>query len=217
MTHFKSKYRIKSIRLKNWDYSKAGYYFVTICTKNAIPFFGKINNGVMSLSPVGKIAEKFWVDIPRHFKSVQIDEFVVMPNHIHGIIIITNNSIGTVNKVETRPAVETRDLASLHNNDNNNKFGPLKKKSLQAVIHTYKSALTRWCHKNRNYDFVWQSRFHDHIIRSEKSLFNIRQYIQQNPLKWEFDPENLSTPCRDARSRVSTTQQSPHDTKGNPS
>lgn len=87
---FRNKYRIKSARCHNWDYSSNAAYFVTICTQNREHFFGKIVNQKMILSEIGKIADKFWYEIPNHFPYIKLDAFIVMPNHIHGIIIIDN-------------------------------------------------------------------------------------------------------------------------------
>ena len=92
---FKNKYRIRSTRLQNWDYSSNGNYFITICTKNRHHYFGKIIDGKMQLSDIGIIAERYWNEIPNHFSCVILDEFIIMPNHIHGILVIEkNNAIG---------------------------------------------------------------------------------------------------------------------------
>src|SRR3989338_6303074 len=88
---FRDKYRIPSSRLPNWDYSSNGYYFITICTKGRKQYFGEIINNVMCLSIIGEIAKKYWLEIPKHFPFVELDEFVVMPNHVHGIIVIREN------------------------------------------------------------------------------------------------------------------------------
>ncbi|MBU0577734.1 hypothetical protein KJ742_01010, partial [Patescibacteria group bacterium] len=90
MTLFKNKYRIKSTRLSYWDYSSDGWYFVTICTKNKEEYFGQVRNYIMGLSDVGCLAAKFWQDIPNHFPFVRLDQWVVMPNHVHGIVVIDN-------------------------------------------------------------------------------------------------------------------------------
>ena len=90
---FKNKYTIKSTRLEGYDYSQDGMYFVTICTKDREEFFGKIEDGEMVLSKIGKIAEKFWKEIPKHFPFVILDEFVIMPNHVHLIIEIINHTV----------------------------------------------------------------------------------------------------------------------------
>lgn len=184
MKLYKNKYRINSIRLKDWDYSSYGYYFVTICTKDKECFFGNINDGKVSLSDIGIIANNNWIRIPEHLKNANLDEFKVMPNHIHGIIIIENQKYGE----EIRKGVS-------YNKSTINKFSKPIKGSLSIIINQFKSSLTRWCHKNGNYDFSWQSKFYDHIIRNEKSLQKIREYIVNNPLKWELDeynPKNLS-------------------------
>ncbi len=173
MTLYKKKYRVESIRLPNYDYSSNGYYFVTICTHEKFCFFGRIVNSQMQLSQVGKIAQKHWQEIPQHVTGVYLDAYVVMPNHVHGIIVINrpNN-------------VETQYIASLPENNVSNKFAPLKPGSLQAIIHAYKSSVTRWCRRNGDNDFRWQSRFYERIIRNDKALDNIRQYIINNPEKW---------------------------------
>ena len=95
---FRNKYRIPSTRLQNWDYSSNGYYFITICTKERKHNFGEIVDYKMKLSRIGEIAYKYWFEIPNHFSFVELDEFVVMPNHVHGILIINN----VFSHVETR-------------------------------------------------------------------------------------------------------------------
>jgi putative transposase len=91
MTYDKNKYNRRSIRLKEYDYASPGWYFVTICTHQQNCLFGDIQNGKMVFSPIGKIAQEFWLEIPSHFKNIELDEFVIMPNHIHGVIIINDN------------------------------------------------------------------------------------------------------------------------------
>ena len=95
MSLYKDKYRVESIRLKNWDYTFNGYYFITICTKNKECYFGEIIDDKMILSEIGKIAHKYWQEIPKHFPFAQLDKFVIMPNHMHGIIIIDNGNVET--------------------------------------------------------------------------------------------------------------------------
>ena len=96
---YKNKYRIKSARLPNWDYGSNGMYFITICTQNRVHFFGKIINKKMQLNEIGEMAEKYWNEIPQHFPFVKLDAFVVMPNHIHGILIIDKMDDGVVSSV----------------------------------------------------------------------------------------------------------------------
>lgn len=166
---YKNKYRIKSNRLSNWDYLSAGYYFVTICTQNRICHFGNIVQSSINPSPVGKIAYKYWEEIPKHFDNIDIDQFIIMPNHIHGIIIINE------------PTVETRHAVSLQQT-----FGNPIPNSLPTIIRSYKSATTKWCNEN-NWSFKWQHNYHEHIIRNEKELDRIREYIINNPANWNED------------------------------
>jgi len=180
---FKGKYRIKSIRHPYWDYSSDGYYFVTICTKNREEFFGEIKNGIMVLNEIGCILAKFWQEISQHFPFAHIDEWIIMPNHIHGVIGInnpTNQCRDRINPVST---------ADIWKNGFTTENNPMRKISLGRVVHWFKGRTSFEIHKN-NQNFSWQSRFYDHIIRDEKSLDNIREYIRFNPLKWELDRNN---------------------------
>ena len=175
---FKNKYKIKSTRLQNWDYGNNGYYFVTICTKNKNKYFGEIENREMILNDIGKIAEKYWLEIPKHFDFVLLDEFVIMPNHIHGIIIINKNDIfSSLHK--------TQDIASLLRSNKKNKFG-VQSKNLASIIRGFKIGVTKYANQN-SIPFRWQPRFYDRIIRVEIELSNIREYIAFNPVKWQKD------------------------------
>jgi REP element-mobilizing transposase RayT len=191
-------------RLRSWGYAADAWYFVTICTQGRTHFFGEVVNDAMQLSAIGEVAHQFWVEIPQHFAHVALDQFLIMPNHVHGILVINrdgkqlDNKTGDQSTHEPTPAVETRHVASLPPatvtppTEAANTFGPLKKHSLQSIIHAYKSAVTRWCKKNDHPEFAWQARYCDHIIRSEESLRKIRDYIANNPLKWSLDKENQS-------------------------
>ncbi len=173
MSLFQKRFRIESTRLRDWDYSTEGLYFVTICTRGKQRYFGEIQQGRNHLSAIGEIAETCWNEIPGHFPNVELDEHVIMPNHIHGIIAISDSG--------TSP--ETRHVASLQKA----KFGGLTPGSLSKIIQAYKASVTRWCRSNKYSEFAWQSSFFDHIIRNEKALERIRLYIFENPLKWESD------------------------------
>ena len=172
-------------RLQNWNYGWNAIYFVTICTKNREYYFGNIADKKMQLSEIGKIAKKYWNEIPKHFPFVELNEFVVMPNHIHGIIIINKPDDGRNNVVETHNYVETHNHASLQTTKPKNKFGP-QSKNLASIIRGFKSAVTINARKT-NACFAWQSRFHDHIIRNDVSFQRIRNYICENPAKWMDD------------------------------
>ncbi|RUR86034.1 transposase [Chlorogloeopsis fritschii PCC 9212] len=179
---FQDKYRVESLRLPNRDYAANGWYFVTICTRDRTCFFGDVVAEKIQLSDIGQIAQQYWAEIPSHFEHTDIDTYIIMPNHVHGIVVI-----------DRPPNVETRNFASLQSEETN-KFGPLKPGSLQAVIHAYKASVTRWCRKNSQEHFSWQPRFYEHIIPADDSIDRIREYIANNPFKWEDDkdnPENL--------------------------
>lgn len=205
---FRNKYRIQSARMQGYDYGTHGLYFVTICTKDRINYFGEITAPVetrdcasrdktgnletenrMSLQKInlhqdetdnrpslrktviGKIAFDFWNEIPKHYPFVELDEFVIMPNHIHGILLIN------------RPE---------KNDWNENKFGT-QSRNLGAIIRGFKSSVKRYANQNK-IEFEWQTRFYDVIIRDEKELFAIRQYIIDNPAKWADDKLNPKNP-----------------------
>jgi putative transposase len=191
MTLYKNKFRIESIRLKEYDYSQPGEYFVTICAYNHKCLFGEVVEEEMSLSPIGSIAKEFWEEIPKHFNNIALDAFIVMPNHIHGIIVITDHGRdGRLNVSEdksTESKIHGRDVAR---NVSTKKIISPKRGSLGSIIRSYKSAVSNWCHTHKQNDFKWHPRFYEHIIRSEKELQNIRDYIVNNPIKWFSDKEN---------------------------
>jgi REP element-mobilizing transposase RayT len=176
----------KSIRLKDYDYSRTGAYFVTICVKDWRCLFGKVHKEKMKLNELGKIAEKYRLEIPKHFENVELDVFVIMPNHIHGIINIFND------KNETA-LVGRRYICDLQENTNN-KIVDLKYQKLPIIVSTFKAAVTRQINKlYSNVNFKWQPYYYDHIIRNEKERENIQSYILSNPANWKNDIENRST------------------------
>ena len=144
---YKNKYTIEPARLKNWDYSSAGIYFITICTKYMEHMFGSVNNGRMILSEIGNIVDKYWQDIPNHFSSVKLDEYIIMPNHIHGIIIIP--PVETLHRnVFIKPitiSVETTPATTV--NQRMSKISP-KKGSISVIIRSYKSICTKTIIRN---------------------------------------------------------------------
>ncbi|KAA3440875.1 transposase [Rufibacter hautae] len=208
---FQNKYRIASTRLQHWDYGWNAAYFVTICTKDRAHFFGQVLDGEMYLSETGKLALTFWAEIPNHFPFVELDAFVVMPNHVHGILLIQKPENGLKN---TPPPVETRhrlvstlpdpSLASLTITDpispdagttytqpksqtlGQARFTNPPKHTLSSIIGSYKSVVTKYARKISG-DFAWQSGFHDHIIRSHSAHEKIEDYILHNPARWEQD------------------------------
>lgn len=159
---YKNKYRVETCRLKSHDYSGNAAYFVTICTKDMIQYFGNVNGGKMILNDFGEYTQKCWNDIPKHFPNVSLKEFVIMPNHIHGIII-----------------------QKQYNNSHANKaaFGP-QSKNLASIIRGFKIGVTKYAKKNQ-IKFKWHPRYYDHIIRDYKSYLRICKYIRLNPLNWK--------------------------------
>jgi len=192
---FKNKYRTTSTRLQHWDYRWDGYYFITICTKNKEEYFGEIIDGKMILSPLGIIADILWCEIKNHSKKMQLDAFVVMPNHIHGIIILSDNIVETETKStteETRRVEEkTRHALSLREQQQYRTIGQQRfqnqgKNSISSIIGSYKSAVSRHAHR-LGFDFEWQNKFYDNIIRNDQSYREIVDYVENNPQKWEDD------------------------------
>jgi len=160
----------KLTRLKGYDYSQSGYYFVTICTKDREEWFGKIEDAEMRLSNLGEIARDFWTEIPLHFQGIKIDALSVMPNHVHGILIVQEDRVGNAY------------MRSLQNRT---------KMLLSKIIQQYKASVTRKINSlESGLYFGWQKSFYDHVIRNDRSLYNLREYITNDPLKWELDIEN---------------------------
>lgn len=195
---FLNKYRIPTNRLPGFDYGANGLYFVTICTKNRINYFGEIGmfekthncaspthelthncaspteipNNCASLqqwrpTTIGKIAFQYWQEIPKHYPFVETDEFIVMPNHIHGILLFNRPD-----KTDWTP----------------NKFG-VQSQNLGAVIRGFKSTTKRFANQSK-IEFEWQPRYHDSIVRDERGLNAIRRYIKNNPKNWLIDTLN---------------------------
>jgi putative transposase len=188
---FKGKYRIPSARWAAWDYGSNAAYFVTICVANRAHDFGAITNGEMNLSLLGQSALDCWNEIPAHFPFVELGEFVVMPNHVHGILAINKPQT-----VETR-VVETQDIASLQTP--RNRFGP-QSQNLASIIRGYKIGVTKFA-RQHNIPFAWQARYHDHVIRNAAEQARIQQYILTNPQNWEKDSLYFQLPVKANSSR----------------
>lgn len=226
------KPRNNSNRLQNWDYRWQAAYFITICTENRNHYFGEIKNGKMYLSNIGVLADIFWHEITHHTKNVKLSAFVVMPNHIHGIIELTENTISD-NKIMNRIDIQSSGIVDVMgvlgtvgtNNDNYNidtvgtvgtvgivgtghalplqyqhqqisenetktigqqRFQNIGKNSISSIIGSYKSAVTK--HARRlGYEFGWQTRFYDNVIRDSVAYDTISNYIRLNVSKWESD------------------------------
>ena len=223
-------------RLEGFDYSVEGYYFVSICTKNKIEWLGKIKNNEMLLNRYGKIVLECLRDLPNHYSNIRLDAFIIMPNHLHCIIIIKNNDVvgnaprpfllvgNGFKPFRTDSGTVTNCSLQMRTHIVGNGFKPFHKKnqhSLSEIIRGLKTfssykinkKIKEFSKPDKNIlnskrnglkplsTFQWQKSFFDHIIRNEQSLNNIREYIINNPLKWELDIENR------VQSQVLTTKE----------
>jgi putative transposase len=167
----------RSVRLRGYDYAQPGAYFVTISTRNRMLFFDD--------EEIRNIAERCWLQIPDHFPAVELDEWVIMPNHLHGIIVIGRGV--QLNAPTGGTARNPEDPFSA--------MSP-RPHSLAVVIRTYKAAVTTLCRRAGIAEFCWQRNYYEHIIRDEGELNDTRQYIIDNPIRWATDEEN---PNKEAR------------------
>ena len=168
----------RSIRLKNYDYSENGYYFITICTKHSENYFGEIKNGKIVLNEYGNIIKNIWYALPKHFWNCKLDNFMIMPDHFHGIIIIDNDMKSEPRRGKVTLPLQTMPLP-------NNKI----KCALGNIIGFFKYQTTKSINELRNTPGIpiWQRNYYERIIRDEKELYIKRNYILNNPLKWELD------------------------------
>jgi len=167
---YQKKYRISSPRLAGWDYGSHGLYFVTICTKHRIHYLGDViqpedrDDAFVEYKDMGKIAHDNWLKIPEFHPFVKLDDFCIMPDHMHAILFID------------KPDKTSWEV---------NKFG-VQKGNLAAVLRGYKSSVTTFANDNE-IDFAWQPRYYDRVVRDDKEYNNIRQYIYDNPKNWLSD------------------------------
>ena len=195
----------KSIRLRGYDYSKEGLYFITICTADRKCLFGKIVSvGVQDIEPIqsindsemtigvenfeprrqemilndaGKIANECWLMIPEHFPDVFLHEHIVMPNHVHGIIELTKSPVGVQNFEPKRENFEPR----------RNEYQKIISRSIGSIVRGFKIGVTKWFRNNTDIENIWQRNYYEHIIRNEHSYEKIADYIIENPNNWEID------------------------------
>ncbi|OGH69057.1 MAG: hypothetical protein A2754_02475 [Candidatus Magasanikbacteria bacterium RIFCSPHIGHO2_01_FULL_47_8] len=206
---YKGRYRVSSTRLQGYDYSQTGLYFVTICTRGREKYFGEVKEGIVELSEIGEAVKEELLKTMEIRPNVNIDEWVIMPNHVHVIVALDNQN--NERQYNGSITVETPRGGVFHGNDDNAPNGWVigretrretpqrgvstddngrswKPSTLGSIINQFKGACTKIIHKKfPNVDFSWQSRFHDHVIRNEKSLQTIRRYILDNPIKWLED------------------------------
>ena len=193
---FQGKYRIESTRLKDYDYSLNGAYFVTLCTKNSTHLFGSIVDQKLIPNRQAEIVTECWLDLPAHYTNCVLDKFIIMPNHVHGIIIIDNEIAETGLKLNNT-IVETdlkpdKVVVETGLKPVSTAGRVAKPYSLSEIIRGFKTFSARKINEYQNTrgKAFWQSRFFDHIIRNREELKRIRQYIIENPLKWELEKNN---------------------------
>jgi putative transposase len=170
--------RRRSVRLKDYDYTQAGIYFVTICTHDRRLYFDD--------QSLREVAAGRWQAIPEHTPSVRLDEWVIMPNHLHGLIVFEQEpELDTRGTLQPGARMEFGQMSSI---------SPARR-SLAAVVRAYKAAVTGVCRK-AGQAFAWQAGYHEHVVRGDNDLDNIRKYISDNPLKWELDSEHPNNRSR---------------------
>ena len=183
------KHHRKSIRLNEYSYSQDGLYYTTICIQNRHCLFGEIIDKKMILNNYGKIAMQCWQKISQHFLNAVLHEYIIMPNHIHGIIEIrSSDTSATVGARHALPYIynaASKNSCSLP--ENPNRFQNQGKNTLSAVIGSFKSAVSKQIHEHNYIGSIWQRNFWEHIIKDEQSYKNISQYIIDNPADWADD------------------------------
>ena len=179
--YFANKYRIKSNRMEGFDYV-SWWFFITICTNERKNYFGKIVHGKMIVNDIWNVANQCRINIPKHFPNVKIDEFIVMPNHIHWILVMDDICYKDCsNKIWS--------IKNMGDNTYYSKISP-QRWMLWTVIRSYKSACTYIINKLHIGQFHRQSNYHDSIIRNKEWLEIIRMYIKNNPKNWDRDRNN---------------------------
>jgi len=174
MKNAEGRPRRRSLRLKDYDYSQEGAYFMTVCVQDRRCLFGEVIDGAVLTSPIGQIVQQAWNELPKYYPTVKLDQFVAMPNHIHGIVFI-----------HAPPHVGAPFMAS------HNKQGAINRApTLGEIVRTLKAASTRLIRLAGSAGFSWQRNYYDHVIRNETELTRIREYIVNNPLQWALDREH---------------------------
>ncbi len=189
------KHHRRSIRLPGYDYARAGAYFVTICTYQRECLFGEIAGGDMRLNPLGQIVQEEWLKTAVLRPRVRLDTFVVMPNHVHGIIILNDDRGGTDDRrgtLQRAPTIELRTHHPLQRAPTRERFGQPTSDSIPTIVRLFKSATTKRINEMRKTPGVpvWQRNYYEHIIRTADELYRIQEYIAANHLRWHLDREN---------------------------
>jgi REP element-mobilizing transposase RayT len=209
MTHDSQKYNRRSIRLRDYDYTSPGAYFITICTQDRKSIFGEIVNNEMQLNELGESLQLIWNALPERFSNLELDHFVIMPDHIHGIIIIKETNFIFAEdsyKSELPERFRNSTYSKRATNRVSASFAPPHPRGainraptelpslrpadknrilpLGEVIRTFKAVTAHKIHSQGRLDFKWQRNYHEHIIRKDDDLDRVRQYIIDNPAQW---------------------------------
>ncbi|HLD27558.1 MAG TPA: transposase [Patescibacteria group bacterium] len=173
----------RSIRLSGYDYSQPGYYFITICTKNRENLFGEIKRNKMVLSAFGHLVKRHWQQIPRVRRNVALDAFIIMPNHIHGIIVIKQYHVGAIHELPRQRELPLYQRAKRRQMLLFKIIGQFKMNSVKQIN----------LYRNSPKTSVWQRNYYEHIIRNERALNRIREYIRNNPTNWQNDRNHIKS------------------------
>ena len=187
----------RSIRLKGYDYSAEGSYFVTICIRNRECVLGDVVDGEMIPSPIGNIVNHCWLELVDDFANLSLDEYQIMPNHFHGIVVLWESPRGDLIRRDLINQIPTGDT-HIPTGLNESRFGPVAgwqqmknpKQTLGKIIRHFKAKATKKIHDAGFTGFQWQSKYHDRIIRNDDELDRVRNYIRNNPMNWQDDEEN---------------------------
>jgi len=199
----KKKPNRRSIRLKHYDYSQPGLYFITICTQNKENLFGKIENGKMILNDAGTMVNRIWLEIPTIFANTRLHQYIVMPNHFHAIVEITFSTVGaeSISALFVKPECQSNLGADIESRADIESAPTVVGVSLPKIVQTFKRYTTieyiKMVKQNilpRFEKRIWQRNYYEHIIRNEKSYLEIAEYIISNPLKWEDDKYYVPAP-----------------------
>ncbi len=175
----------RSIRLQGYDYSQPGAYFVTIVTRDRNPLFGEIINSIIHLTKMGEMIEHEWLRLEKRFSNLGLDVWIIMPNHVHGIIRLDYSGRGTGDSHEI---IADHDIPRALTVE---RYGKPTSASIPTIIRSYKSSTTQFLHRmvGNTASGLWQRNYYEHVIRNENELTHIREYIQANPYRWTDDEE----------------------------
>jgi REP element-mobilizing transposase RayT len=201
------KYHRRSIRLRGYDYAAPGAYFLTVCVINRQSLLGDVVNEEMRLNWMGRAVQAVWQNLPCHYAHVELDAFVVMPNHVHGILVLTDDAGAAAEHADVGAGSEpapTREAAGHMDVGAGFKPAPTVRHGLPEIVRAFKTFSSRRINEMRGTVGapLWQRNYYEHIVRNEEELGLIRQYILYNPLGWTGDRENPEQQCQKDRRRA---------------